>query len=244
MRRFFVPFEDIKDKVLISDGKEVHHIRDVLRLKKDRKVIIFDGKGKEYDAAITSISDSEVELKVLNKRTAAGAKDAEICLACALPKRAKFDFIVEKATELGVSRIIPLKTSRTIVDLKGDREEKRISRYQEIAVNASKQSQRNSVPKIERVFSFKEALAEIKQYELAIIPCLSGQRQKIEEALLTFKGKSIIVFIGPEGDFTSQEVALAVKAGCQSVSLGSRVLKVDSAAFYVLAVINFISQFK
>lgn len=244
MHRFFASADNIKDKIFICDKKEIHHLKDVLRLKRNDEVIVFDGKGNEYFSRVNSLSSQEVELTVIDRKEQPDQKTYSVCLACALPKKSKFDFIVEKATELGVERIIPLKTSRTIVDLKKEREEKRLQHWREIAVNSSKQSQRKTIPTVERVFTFKEALPEVKGYDLGLIPCLSGERRKIAEVLIQFKGKSIMVFIGPEGDFSPEEVSLALKEGCQPVTLGEKVLKVDSAAFYTLAVINFIFQMK
>lgn len=244
MHRFFATVDNINDGIIIKDKSEIHHLKNVLRLKKDDEVVVFDGKGKEYQARIKSLSELGVEFAVINRKQNKRQKSLEIVLACALPKKFKFDLVVEKATELGVDRIIPLKTSRTIVDLKGGRAEKKINRWQQIAINASKQCQRTTVPRIEGVTLFNQAVGEIKKYHLALIPCLAGKRKKIEEVLMGFKGKSIIVFIGPEGDFTPQEVQLAVKSGCQPVTLGNRVLKVDSAAFYTLSVVNFIFQLK
>ena len=251
MHRFIASAENIKDKITISNKKEIHHIQDVLRLKRNKEVIIFDGRGNEYISRIDSLSSQRVELTVISREENSSRKDWSVCLACALPKKSKFDFIVEKATELGADRIIPLKTTRTIVDLKKEREEKKLQHWREIAVNSSKQSQRNSIPVVEKVATFNQAVQEVKKYDLGLIPCLPArraclfaERQKIEEVLMRFKGKGIIVFIGPEGDFSPDEVSWAVKSGCQPVTLGGRVLKVDSAAFYTLAVINFISQIK
>jgi 16S rRNA (uracil1498-N3)-methyltransferase len=244
MHRFFAPAENIKDKIVISDKTELHHLKNVLRLKRGEEVIVFDGKGNECRSRIESLDGKEAVMEIIERKEGAGQNDLSVCLACALPKKSKFDFIVEKATELGADRIIPLKTSRTIVDLKKEREERKVRHWQEICVNASKQSQRNRMPAMEKIFTFSEALQEAKRYDLALIPCLTGERKKIEAVLRQFKGKSIMVFIGPEGDFTSDEVSRAVKAGCQPVTLGDLVLRVDSAAFYTLAVIKFVSQMR
>jgi len=244
MHRFYTPPENISEKITINDKAEVHHIRDVLRMKIGQVAIIFDGKGSEYSAKIISHDEREVKLSII-KKNAMEEKDLfKVCLACALPKKSKFEFIVEKATELGVERIIPLQTSRTIVNLKGEREDKKVSRWQGIAINASEQSQRKTIPKIEKIFTFKDAVQEVSRYDICFIPCLLGKRKKIEEVFHQFKGKNIMVFIGPEGDFTPEEVKFAIKSGCQPVTLGERVLKVDSAAFYTLSVINFLSQLK
>lgn len=244
MHRFYAPPENIKEKIIIKDQAEIHHIKDVLRMKIGEATVIFDGKGNEYNAKINSLSNHEAVLLIIDKREGGRNSFLQVCLACALPKKSKFEFIVEKATELGAERIIPLKTVRTIVDLKGERAERKVDRWQEIAINASKQSQRKTIPRIEKIHTLSQAMQEVKKYDLCLIPCLSGKRKKIEDLWMHFNGKSIMVLIGPEGDFTLKEVKLAIKSGCQPVTLGEQVLKVDSAAFYTLCVINFTFQMK
>ena len=159
-----------------------------------------------------------------------------IILACAIPKKSKFEWIIEKAAELGVDEIIPLKTKRTEVDLKGNRLAKKISRYHDAAVNAAKQSRRLRVPIIHPVTDFTSAMKLLSGGTTVFIPSLSGERKNILEAFKAVPSPSRVAFlIGPEGDFTPQEYDLARARGCISVSLGKTVLKVETAALVAVA---------
>lgn len=242
--RFFTPPENIKDKkITIVDKKEIHHIIDVLRQGMGSKIFIFDGKGNEYAGTIQEILKEKISI-IIDKKMEIKNKPYQITLACAIPKKAKFDFIVEKATELGVDKIIPLETERTEVKIDKEKMLLKVNHWQQIAINASEQSQRSLIPQHDQVRQFNEVITEVNKYDLAIMPTLEGDRISISDVLSGFKGKSIIVFIGPEGDFSLEEVASAKKLGCKLVTLGENVLKVDTAAISVVAILNYILESK
>ena len=236
--RFFCKPEDVKDNlILISDKKEIHHIVNVLRFNRGDKVVVFDGRGKEFDGAINKINKNEVEISIM-KITEKNKRPFNITLACAIPKKVKFDFIVEKATELGVKRIIPLKTKRTEVVFDERRLRRKLDHWRQIAINATKQSDGVFITQIDKLKSFSDAMSEINEFNLMLLPTLEGERKNIVDEINSFQGREILVFIGPEGDFTQNEVKLALREGCKLVSLGERVLKVDTAAISVISVIN------
>jgi 16S rRNA (uracil1498-N3)-methyltransferase len=236
--RFFCPPENISDKnITINDKKEIHHIVDVLRFEIGDKVVVFNGEGVEFEGTLKEISRNSINISI-DKQFQAKKRSFAVTLACAIPKKAKFDFIVEKITELGVDRIIPLETERSEARFKKERMLSKVNHFRQVAINASKQCQRSIVPMVEEVMSFKNAIAEVKEYDLSIFPTLEGERISLAEALKGFTGKEIIVFIGPEGDFSEEEVKLAKKSGCKLVTLGENVLKVDTAAITVVAVLN------
>lgn len=163
-----------------------------------------------------------------------------IVLACAIPKKSKFELIIEKATELGVDEIIPLKTKRTEMELKGDRLQRTIARYQDVAVNAAKRFQRSRVPVIQSIADFASTLKSFTKETAVFIPSLAGgdggERRNIFEAFKAVPPPSRVAFlIGPEGDFTPQEYDLARAHGCIGVSLGKTVLKVETAALVAVA---------
>ncbi|MFZ5801179.1 MAG: RsmE family RNA methyltransferase [Candidatus Omnitrophota bacterium] len=244
MHRFFALPQNIKGDVVILSSQEAHHMQKVLRLKTGDKVVVIDGSGNEFLSRIQSSNAQGASLAILEKRTGYSSTRPQLCLACAIPKGAKFHSIIEKSVELGVDRIIPLKTARTIVAPNPDRAVRRLEHWQKVAVAAAKQSGSNWLLQIERISDFKQAIIAAKNYDLALIPYLAGERKSFAEALAGSMGKSIIVFIGPEGDFTAPEIMLAKKAGCQPVSFGERVLKVDTAVFYALSCIDFARQIK
>lgn len=242
MHRFFCPDADFTAGTAeITDKKELHHLKNVLRLKEGGKVVIFDGKGKEAEGTITSIKQDRVQLSLKNIR-GESAKRLSVILACAIPKKAKFETIIEKCTELGVDEIVPLKTQRSEVHLTGERAVSKSARYQTVAVNAAKQCARKTVPKIHPITNFENAILGFANKETAcFIPCLPGQRQSLNSAMgnMEQKYRRFLFLIGPEGDFTEGEINLATAHGCVPVSLGETVLKVDTAAIAVVAMARF-----
>ena len=232
MHRFYCPNADFSPhKIKITNPGEIYHLNTVLRMVKGDKLEIFNGKGEEIEGWIEEISKIEVEVLVVERRRDPNPQRTRVVLACAIPKKSKFEFIVEKSTELGVDEIIPMRTSRTEVIWIGERQERKGARYEGVAVNAAKQSARLTVPVIHPQKEFKDVIASFGPESLCLIPCLTGQRKPLKEVLQAIQGQRQIVFlIGPEGDFTSQEVDSAIKAGFIPVSLGETTLKVDTAA--------------
>jgi 16S rRNA (uracil1498-N3)-methyltransferase len=236
MHRFYYPHSDFSPpKITITDSTEMHHLKNVLRMKKGDRMEIFNGLGDEILGVIENITETAAEIKILSRQHQAQGKQ-RVILACAIPKKAKFEFIIEKATELGVDEIIPMQTARTEVIVKDDRRERKNARYQAVAVNAAKQSGRSIMPKVSEVTSFKDVIAGAGGETAKLIPCLVGQRKSLHEAFNDVRhAKSILFLIGPEGDFTAGEVDAALKAGFVPVSLGETTLKVDTAAITVVA---------
>ncbi|MDO8801766.1 16S rRNA (uracil(1498)-N(3))-methyltransferase [Phenylobacterium sp.] len=241
MHRFYCPQADLASKVIvITDPHEIHHIKDVLRLKKGSEVCVFNGKGGEALAMIEEVRDTAVRLQVRSVLEKGKEGRPRIILACAVPKKAKFEFILEKATELGVDVLIPLKTKRTEVIFSGDKQRSKQERFQKVVQNAAKQCGRADIPRISLMTPLAEALKGLDPQGLAVIPSLNGHNSPIREVLDKHqKPVSVTFLIGPEGDFTPDEVALAQEHGCIPVSLGPTVLKVDTAALAVLALANF-----
>jgi len=243
MQRFYVTSQDISgDKITITEKDQVHHIHNVLRLKAKEEVVFFDHKSNEYKTEILKSSSQSIILKIKERKKGITTEKAGITIACAIPKKSKIDDIIDKLTQLGVDRIIPLKTKRVIVNLDDKKRQTRLMRWQKIAQNASLQSQRNNFPIIEPVKDIKEVLAESGDFDLKLIPTLLGERESLKNILTKFKYKNILVLIGPEGDFTPEEVALAKQAGCIPVSLGDLVLRVETAAIATISFIRFYAE--
>lgn len=243
MPRFFCPPENIsKDKIVITDRREIHHILDVLRKKKDDEVLIFDGENSEYRAIIEEISKNKLILKIKEKKFIQ-KEELEIAIGCAIPKRKRFDLVIEKLTELGVKRIIPLKTERTEVLISKERRENKLFHWQRIALNSAKQSKRIDIPTIESQIEFSQILNRVKKYDLCLICTICPQTRKIRDVLKESKLKSILILIGPEGDFTFPEVDLAIKKGFIPISLGDLVLRVETAAIAIVSVLNYVLNY-
>ena len=148
------------------------------------------------------------------------------------------DDIVDKLTQLGVDVIIPLETERVVVRIEENRRS-RLERWQKIARSAAEQSRRNIIPSIPGILDFKAALAQAKSADLKLIPTLDGERKNLKEALTGCSFKDIFVLIGPEGDFTAQEVGQAVNSGFDPISLGDSVLRAETAAIAVAGYLRF-----
>ncbi|VAX34809.1 16S rRNA (uracil(1498)-N(3))-methyltransferase [hydrothermal vent metagenome] len=236
MHRIYYPSNFCKaEQVLITDSSELHHLHGVLRLGKGSKVRIFDGQGKEAAGEISFIGPRKAVINIFSIKEIV-PKIPSIILACAVPKKTKFEMIIEKATELGVDEIIPLKTKRTEMSLTGDRASKKIKRYQIVAINAAKQSGRLIVPKIHPITEFSKAIEYLQGQSQMIIPSLSGKRQNLIQILQDIQSpQSISFLIGPEGDFTEKEYKLAWNNGAHPVTLGNTILKVETAAISVMS---------
>ena len=236
MHRFYLPRKINGETASISDTGQMHHIRDVLRLQVGDQIALFDAEGLEYLGAIDSISREQAVVRILTRKPAP-AKTCELAVACAIPKKSRMDDIVDKLTQLGVDSIIPLETERAIVKMDKNGPN-RLERWRKIARNAAEQSRRNTLPLIPAAMSLPEVLAQSKNYRLKLIPSLAGDRKPLREILAESKPESVLALIGPEGDFTAQEIDQAIGAGFVPVSLGATVMRVETAAIAVAAYIR------
>lgn len=241
MYRFYCPTADFsKPFVTIADRDEIHHIKDVLKLQKGVLIQIFNDKSQQADVVIEQIDDSSIQVKTKSVKNSQEGH-AKIILACAPPKKGKFEYIIEKCTELGVDEIVPLKTKRSEVVFTDDRMAGKVNRFEAVAVNASKQSKRFKIPKIHPMTPLVQILKNLDPNGMNIFPSLHHHPKHIRDVLLNVnKAQSVTVFIGPEGDFTPDEVELAVKHGCVPVTLGDTVLKVETAAIACVALVKFL----
>jgi 16S rRNA (uracil1498-N3)-methyltransferase len=239
VNRFFIEKIDPADKyAILSDADQLHHLKDVLRIKPSEKIAIFDRLGNEYVAQVTEIGTAAVKLEVKEKRPPCDI-GVQITVACAIPKKVKMDDIIDKLTQLGVACIIPLQTERVIVKLDKQKKIQRFARWEKIALSAVKQSQRSNFVLIKPVLEFKDVISNSNDFDLKVIPTLDAQRMTLKEVFdhPAKPIKKVMVLIGPEGDFTPIEIALAKQAGFLPVSLGKQVLRVDTAA---IAAVSFI----
>lgn len=236
MKRFYCPDADFrKDTIEISNPQEIHHLKNVLRLKSLDQIKLFNQHGEEIAATILTIEKDKLTVRKDLEIPRRQRKSTVVELACAIPKKAKFEWIIEKATELNADSIVPLITRRTEIILDAERAAKKRERYQTIAINAAKQCGRTTVPDIKPILSFPEFLKSATSGSLLLIPCLNGERRGLFEIFEEIETPAkITIIIGPEGDFTDEELKLAQKHGCQPVTLGPTVLKVDTAALAAL----------
>lgn len=236
MRRFFDPtLVPEQEYFLIQDKDEFHHLVHVLRLKPHDTFELGNGKGFVAVVEILIISGHTLEVKVLSS-VSVPSPSRRVILACAIPKKAKFESIIEKATELGVDEIIPLATKRTEAAGRPSEWEKKNARFLKTAVEAMKQCRRAWLPAIHPLMTFDQALFMLgtEKDTKMFIPWLEGVRPPLVNVLKTTTAGHLVFFIGPEGDFTPDEVRDAQAKGALPVSLGENVLKVDTASLYVI----------
>jgi 16S rRNA (uracil1498-N3)-methyltransferase len=237
MHRFYI--EKIgRDNVILTDPAQVHHIRDVLRLKTGEVIVVFDRSGNEYQATIASVVRKQVKLNLILLKSRPNSA-VKLTVACAVPRAGRMDDIIDHLTQLGVTRIIPMLTDRVVVKLDAAALQSRLSRWQKIAHSAARQCQRSSVPVISPVTDVKDVIKHSSDFDLKLIPHLTGKRVLIKDVLAKSRPKNILVLIGPEGDFTPAELELALHNNFLPVSLGDTVLRVATAAIAVTAYIKF-----
>ncbi|MCX5687438.1 MAG: RsmE family RNA methyltransferase [Candidatus Omnitrophica bacterium] len=238
--RFYISPDSItplKNTIEIKDKTEIHHIRDVMRLKKGDVVNIFDGKGSEFLCSIEDVRRDVVTMEIKEALVSRSNIPLNITLYQAIPKKAKMDFIVEKAVELGVNRIVPIVTDRTVPDIKDFTG--KTERWKRIGMASSKQCGRTILPVISDVIYFNSALIDSKQKDLVIFASLDKENKLLKNVLRGLTPKTIAVFIGPEGDFSPKEISMAKENNCSMCSLGCLVLRSETAAMCVMSCLGY-----
>ncbi len=239
MPRFYVPQPHIEKGMLRVEGDEAKHIRKVLRLRAGDEIIVFDGSAKEYEGLIVSGGPSSVVIRVQNILSSKRESPLEITLAQSLLKGEKMDYVIQKATELGVKKIVPFFSSRSIPLLEKSGRLMRYRRWERIAIEASKQCGRGVIPKIESIQNYSEMLQSIPPGFLRFI-LWEKQGTKLKEVLEGLKEEVKIFFIiGPEGGLSREEVELAKEKDFVSVTLGKRILRSETASLCLLSILQY-----
>ncbi len=239
MARFYVPQLRTEKGTLKVEGEEVKHIRKVLRLKAGDEITVFDGLGKEIEGTIVEEGLSSVVIKIQNFYSLKGDSPLEVILAQSLLKGEKMDYLIQKATELGVKDIIPFLSSRSVPLLEKSRQLRRHHRWEKIAIEASKQCGRGVLPKIESLQDYSDMLQGASSNALRLI---FWEREGIplKELLGRSEEKKEIFFvIGPEGGFTQGEIDAAKRSGFIPVTLGKRILRAETASLCFLSILQY-----
>ena len=239
MARFYVPQPQIEKGVLKVEGEEVKHIRKVLRLKAGDEITVFDGLGKEFEGTIVEEGLSSVVIRIQNVYSSKRDSPLEVTLAQSLLKGEKMDYLIQKATELGIQEIIPFLSSRSVPLLEKPRRLKRHHRWERIAIEASKQCGRGVVPKIESLQDYSDMLRMASPNTLRLI-LWEREGIKLKEILERSKERKKIFFIiGPEGGFSQGEVEEAKRAEFIPVTLGRRILRAETASLCFLSILQY-----
>lgn len=241
MYRFFVDKADCLGDEIIITGQDVNHIKNVLRLKVGEEISVSDGADKEYICLIRELTEDKVFAKIEDVLGSNRELPVGIYLFQGFPKGDKLETIIQKAVELGVAKIVPVMTKRSIVKLDDKKAAKKVERYNAISLAAAKQSKRSVIPEVLPVMSFKEALKLAETLDMNIIPYENAEGIAASKAVIKeiASQKSLGIFIGPEGGFDQAEVDDVLAIGGKSITLGHRILRTETAGMTVLSIIMF-----
>lgn len=239
MGRFFVEKKNVnlENNTCIIEGEDVKHISKVLRCRVGEELEICDNDNNEYICEITSIDKSEVQLNIIDKVDIKRESDLKIKVYQGLPKGPKMEMILQKLTEVGVDEIILVQTKRTVVKVEDKKEDKKIERWERIIYEAAKQSKRGKIPKLRGILSFKEALSDMGKNDLNIAPYENERTKSIKQAIKGQDINNIGIFVGPEGGFEDTEIKDIEDIGGQSVSLGPRILRTETASLVASSIV-------
>lgn len=237
MRRFFVSPEAVSGGAFIISGSDAKHIATVLRMQPGDFLTLLTGDGRECVGAITEASRTEVTGRIISTAPSSREPAVEIELIQCLPKGDKMDSIVRKCVEIGVSRIVPVISRRSVVRLRRDQAEKKTARWRRIAEEAGKQCGRSVIPEVANVTAFAEAVSDAAEAGLKLIPFELESERSLKSVLTGTRSEKVALCIGPEGGFSMEEVDLAVTRGFIPVTLGRRILRTETAGLVVAACI-------
>ena len=236
--RFFITSDQVREPYITITGDDLRHIRTVLRKQPGDLLTLLDGQGKEYTVRITAVEKVEIVAEIVDRKERHPSSPG-IVLGQGIAKSDKMDWIVQKATELGVASIVPLVTERTIVKVKD--EEKRVTRWQKIAREAAMQSDRPDIAQVKTIRSFRAFIHSLAPgpQTLLLLPWEEGTEPVRNVLRRHLDAKHVVVLIGPEGGFSQAEADVARDKGFHLVSLGPNILRTETAAVAALSIIGY-----
>ena len=253
MHRFFIPADGLKDDTVILTGSVVHQIKNVLRFRPGDVIVVLDDSGWEYKVRLISVQPERITGCVEHKVLARTEPRAKITLYQSMLKARRFEWVLQKGTELGIVEFVPLVTDRCVIASLDGPEQPRFGRWQRIILEAAEQSERGRLPRLHTTLLFPQACERAHRADLAVLPWEGEKIRSLRSVLADYPGRptsrvhdrsaptrrpfSISVFIGPEGGFTPPEVDQALRHGITPVSLGPRILRAETAALVATAIV-------
>jgi 16S rRNA (uracil1498-N3)-methyltransferase len=244
MHRFYLPPENCCGNVLRLEGREAHHALHVLRLKRGDEAAVLDGAGNEFFCEVENSSRDSFSLRV-NKKDFVSALHYQIALLVGVPKGKIIESIIQKSVELGARKILPLLTERVVAQLDGESAEHKREKWRHVAIEAIKQCGAAWLPEVEPPATIENVLARREKFDLQLVGSLQKERRHPREIFREFEKangrlpRTVAIWIGPEGDFTPDELILIQNSGARPVSLGRLTLRVETAAIYCLSILNY-----
>ncbi|MCD8131651.1 MAG: 16S rRNA (uracil(1498)-N(3))-methyltransferase [Lachnospiraceae bacterium] len=243
MYQFFADSSQISDGHVTITGNDYNHMKNVLRLKAGEKfyVAIEEENPRKYICTVENYMEQAADCRIISEETENYELPCRITLYQGLPKADKLEWIIQKAVELGASRIVPVAMERSVVKLDAGKVDAKLVRWQNIAQAAAKQSKRDIIPEVGRPLAFREALIQAEKDHVRLLPYENARGMAATRELLSAirPGEGVAVFIGPEGGFSKKEVDMALEAGFAPVTLGRRILRTETAAVAVLAMLSY-----
>ncbi|WP_114297124.1 16S rRNA (uracil(1498)-N(3))-methyltransferase [Anaerobacterium chartisolvens] len=241
MPKFFISKEDICNNAVTIKGEDVSHIKRVLRLKCGDTLQVCDGAGTDYTVRVENFEKDCIIAGIISSERNNAEPPIDIVLFQGIPKSDKMDFIIQKSVELGVKSIIPVSTDRTVVKIANEKDAGvKTARWQKIALEASKQCNRGTIPHIGVPVSFEDALRQASDTaELCIIPYEKETGSFLKPIIKGSKTKRIAVFVGPEGGFTENEVRRSQDFNIRPITLGPRILRTETAGIAVISILMY-----
>ncbi|MCD7745225.1 MAG: 16S rRNA (uracil(1498)-N(3))-methyltransferase [Lachnospiraceae bacterium] len=244
MHHFFVNADQIGEKEIRITGSDVNHIRNVLRIHPGEQITVSDSDATTWRCEISQVQETAVTARILWSQAADTELPCRITLFQGLPKADKMELIIQKAVELGACEIVPVATRRAVVKLDAGKALTKQKRWSAIAQSAAKQAKRTIIPEVKPVMTMEEAVRSASSMDRRFIPYeqASGMDATRDAFGAIRPGDSVAVFIGPEGGFEEQEIALAEKAGILPVTLGNRILRTETAGMTVLSILMYLLE--
>lgn len=245
MPKFFVKKEQIEKETIWIQGEDVKHIKDVLRLKMGEEIYVCNVENAEnYRCQITGIEASNVKCSILETLASVAEPTIQVTIFQALPKQEKMEWILQKATELGMSELVPVATKYCVVKLDEKDKRKKQERWQKIVESAAKQSGRDSIPRVALPIQVATVLEQVPEFDLFLVAYEKEKEHTLKQELKNIPNKPIKIgiFIGPEGGIAEEEVQSLQEKGAKVVTLGNRILRTETVALNMLS--NILYEFE
>lgn len=239
MRRFFIPADQMAGCEPVLTGSDAHHLSTVLRLSTGDRIIVFDGIGHQYQARITAVERTQVRLSLEGAIPETSESSLDLTLAQGILKEKKMDGLVRQLTELGVTRLVPFRASRSVPIPKPDRLEARYRRWEKLSHEAMKQCGRSRPLHVAPIASFEAALETARSSDLKLLCWEQHAKLPLLDDVSEPRPKTLFLMTGPEGGFEPAEIEKARTAGFQAISLGPRILRAETATLTACALVQF-----
>lgn len=237
MHRFFIPPDFIAPEDVVFPPAVARQIRVVLRMTTGDVVQVLDNAGEMFSVRLTAVTQNNVVGHIIERQPATGEPVTKLVLYQSFLKRDKFEWVLQKGTEIGVSRFVPMVTRRSLVK-STDMKANKMARWQKILAEAAEQSHRGRIPDLAAAVSFETMLTQLPDYDISLIARAGSAPQTLKEAIAQNRGgQSAALLIGPEGGFIEEEVIEAQQSGAAAVTLGPRILRTETAALVAAALL-------